>query len=795
MYVVKRNGTTQPVHFDEITNRIQECCDHEPKLCNVDPVLISQKVVNGVYPGVKTSELDTLAAETAAYMSTVHPEYGELAARIAISNLQKYAPTTFSECIFRCYHNISEKAQILKTNDLSNGPLHAPLISDEVYKIVMENKEELNSAIVPARDFYFDYFGFKTLERSYLMRTNGLIMETPQYMYMRVALGMYGSSIAEAIETYELMSMKLFTAATPTLFYAGTPRPQMSSCFLLSMTDDSIEGIYETLKRCAMISKNAGGIGVSISNIRATRSYIKGTNGYSNGLVPMLRVYNDTARYVDQGGGKRKGAFAVWLEPWHADIFEFLELKKNIGKEEQRARDLFYGLWVPDLFMKRVEANEEWSLFCPNEAPGLYEKWGNEFDQLYIKYENTSGLARRKIKAQELWFAIVQSQSETGTPYMMYKDACNRKSNQQNLGTIRCSNLCTEIVEYSSPDEIAVCNLSSIALPKFYINGTFNHEFLFDVTALITRNLNKVIDRNYYPLPQAQKSNLRHRPIGIGVQGLADLFMKMKISWESDEAEKLNKEIFETIYFAALSASMELAKIDGPYETFAGSPLSRGIFQFDMWGVAPSGRWDWNKLRKNVMQFGARNSLVTSPPPTASTSQILGNNESFEPYTSNIYTRSVLSGEFTIVNSHLVADLMELNLWTPEMKNKILEQKGSVQNIEEIPKKLRDIYKTVWEIPQKRLVNMAADRGAYIDQSQSFNVFLTQVTSSQLTSFHFYGWKKGLKTGSYYIRTKAAADAIPFTLEPKKLSKEEKDQDSDDKLYCTKQDGCVTCGS
>jgi len=583
-------------------------------------------------------------------------------------------------------------------------------------------------------------------------------------MIMRVSVGIHKEDIASAIETYNLMSERWFTHATPTLFNSGTPKPQMSSCFLLTAKDDSIDGIYDTLKSCAKISQSAGGIGLSIHNIRATGSYIRGTNGTSNGIIPMLRVFNDTARYVDQGGGKRKGSFAIYLEPWHADIADFLDLRKNNGKEEMRTRDLFTAMWTPDLFMKRVEENAEWSLFCPNEAPGLAECWGEEFEALYMKYEK-EGRARKTIQARDLWAAIIQSQIETGNPYMLYKDAANRKSNQQNLGTIKSSNLCCEIMEYTSKDEIAVCNLASIALNRFVEDGQFNHQKLFDVTYVITKNLNKIIDRNYYPVAEARNSNLKHRPIGIGVQGLADAFILMRYPFDSEEAAQLNKEIHETIYYASMTASKDLAKVDGPYETFAGSPVSKGIFQFDMWGVTPSNRWEWDILKDEVKKHGVRNSLLLAPMPTASTSQILGNNECFEPYTSNIYSRRVLSGEFIIVNKHLLKDLVKLGIWNDKLKSKIIAANGSVQNIAEIPDNIKALYKTVWEISQKVIINMAADRGAYICQSQSLNLFVQDANFAKLSSMHFYGWKAGLKTGMYYLRTKAAADAIKFTVE------------------------------
>lgn len=764
MFVLKRDGHQEPVLFDKITARIEHLCELMPKLNPefVDPVEIAQKVVSGIFPGVKTTELDNLAAETAAYMSTRHPDYGVLAARIAISNLHKQTSASFYETMKLEHEYINPK-----TNE------RAPLVSNEVFEIITKNADVLDKAIKYERDFDYDFFGFKTLERSYLPKLNNVIVERPQHMLMRVAVGIHKEDIPAAIETYNLLSEKWFIHATPTLFNAGTPRPQMSSCFLVQMQSDSIEGIYDTLKQCALISKSAGGIGLAVHKIRASHSYIRGTNGSSNGLVPMLRVFNDTARYVDQGGGKRKGAFAVYLEPWHADVLAFLDLRKNTGKEEQRARDLFYALWIPDLFMKRVEENGDWSLFCPNEAKGLADTWGEEFEALYNKYEATEGLPRRTMKAQELWFAILESQIETGTPYMLYKDSANRKSNQQNLGTISSSNLCTEIIEYTAPDEVAVCNLASIALPKFVQDGKFNHQKLFEVTKVITRNLNKIIDGNFYPVEEARNSNMRHRPIGLGIQGLADVFISLRLPFDSPEARKLNAEIMETIYFSALTTSNELAQTDGAYSSFKGSPASKGIFQFDMWGVSPSERlgWDWEALRQSVITHGMRNSLLLAPMPTASTSQILGNNECFEPYTSNIYTRRVLAGEFTIVNKQLLMDLMKLGLWTNEIRNKIIADNGSVQNVDEIPDDLKDIYKTVWEIKQRALIDMAADRGAFIDQSQSFNVFIGQPSFPILTSMHFYAWKKGLKTGMYYLRTQPAARAIQFTVEQTEAAK------------------------
>ncbi len=754
MLVVKRDGHRESVKFDKITARIEKLC-YGLETNFVNPVEVAMKVINGLYDGVSTQELDNLAAEIAATMITKHPDFAKLAARIAVSNLHKTTSKSFSNTMKRLYQYIDPK-----TGE------NAPLISKDTWRVIKANAAELDAAIIYDRDFSYDYFGFKTLERSYLMKMDGKVVERPQHLLMRVAVGIHAEDIRSAIETYNLLSEKWFTHATPTLFNAGTPKPQLSSCFLLSMKDDSIDGIYDTLKNCAKISQSAGGIGLSIHNIRAKGSYIKGTGGTSNGIVPMLRNFDMTARYVDQGGGKRKGSFAMYLEPWHADIFEFLELKKNHGKEEMRARDLFLALWIPDLFMKRVENNEMWSLFCPNEAPGLADCYGEEFERLYEKYEN-EGKARKQIKAQDLWFEVLEAQIETGNPYMLYKDAANKKSNQKNLGTIKSSNLCTEIIEYTSPDEIAVCNLASIALPKFVTDeGVFDHQKLYEITKVITKNLNKVIDINYYPVEEARNSNMRHRPIGIGVQGLADAFILLHMPFDSEEARGLNKDIHETIYFAAMEASMELSKQHGTYESYKGSPVSKGIFQFDMWGVTPdSNRWDWEGLKKEVKQHGVRNSLLLAPMPTASTSQILGNNECFEPYTSNIYSRRTLSGDFIIVNKHLMKDLIELGLWDDTMRQKLIAANGSIQAIPEIPQHIKDIYKTVWEISQKAIIDMSADRGAYICQSQSLNIHITDPNFGKLTSMHFYAWKKGLKTGMYYLRSTAAADAIKFTLD------------------------------
>jgi len=787
MFVVKRDGRKEDVKFDKITSRIKKLCYGLNEL--VCPIKIAMKVIEGVYDGVTTVELDELAAQTAAYCATQHPDFSVLAARISVSNLHKMTNKVFSEVVEMCHDNV---------HAATGNP--APLIADDVFEIIQENKDVLNSAIIYDRDFQYDYFGFKTLTRAYLLSVNGKIVERPQHMIMRVAVGIHKNDIEAVLQTYDLMSQKFFTHATPTLYNAGTPHPQLSSCFLLQMKEDSIDGIYDTLKRCAQISKYAGGIGLSIHNIRASDSYIRGTNGKSNGLVPMLRVFNDTARYVDQGGGKRKGSFAIYLEPWHADIFEFLELKKNHGNEAERARDLFYALWISDLFMQRVEQDGEWSLFCPNEAPGLADCWGAEFEALFTKYEQ-QGIARRTVKAREVWNSILQSQVETGTPFMLYKDACNGKSNQQNLGTIKSSNLCCEIVEYTSPDEVAVCNLASINLQAFVNSETreYNFQRLYEVSKVVAKNLNKVIDINFYPIEAARNSNMRHRPIGIGVQGLADTFVRLRFPYESEEARQLNKDIFETIYFAACEASNEIAQVEGAYETFQGSPMSKGQFQFDMWGVQPSNRWDWEGLRAKIMEHGVRNSLLVAPMPTASTAQILGNNESFEPFTSNMYTRRVLAGEFAVVNKYLLDDLTSLGLWTPAVRNQIIADQGSIQNVHSIPDDIKELYKTVWEIKQRSMMDMAADRGAFIDQSQSLNVHIAEPSAGKLTSMHFYAWKKGLKTGMYYLRTKPKADAIQFTVDQASL----KDARAENEMLTQKlkqaegerEEECTTCSA
>ncbi|SFO71854.1 ribonucleoside-diphosphate reductase alpha chain [Algoriphagus ornithinivorans] len=798
MLVIKRDGRRESVRFDKITARIENLCyELDPKF--IQPIEVAKKVIDGLYDGVTTSELDNLAAEVCASLTVKHPDYAILAARIAISNLHKTTSQSFSNTMKRLYTYV---------NPITGE--NAALIDPEVYGIIKKNAAKLDAAIDYKRDFGYDYFGYKTLERSYLIRLDGKVVERPQHMLMRVAVGIHKEDLESVIETYNLLSEKWFTHATPTLFNAGTPKPQLSSCFLLTMKDDSIDGIYDTLKQCAKISQSAGGIGLSIHHVRAKGSYIKGTNGVSNGIVPMLRNFDMTARYVDQGGGKRKGSFAIYLEPWHADIKDFLELKRNHGKEEMRARDLFYALWIPDLFMKRVEQNETWSLFCPNECPGLSDCYGEEFEKLYEKYER-EGKARETIKAQELWFEVLESQIETGTPYMLYKDAANGKSNQKNLGTIKSSNLCTEIIEYTAPDEVAVCNLASLALPKFVTQGPdgklfFDHQKLYEITKVATRNLNKVIDVNYYPVEEAKRSNFRHRPIGLGVQGLADAFIMLRMPFDSPEAKGLNEDIFETIYYAAVETSMELAKVQGTYETYEGSPASKGELQFDMWGVTPkSNRWNWTELKEKVKKFGLRNSLLVAPMPTASTSQILGNNECFEPYTSNIYTRRTLSGEFIVVNKHLMKDLIKLGLWNDNMRNRLISTNGSVQDVPAIPQHIKDIYKTVWEISQKVIIDMAADRGAYICQSQSMNVFLQDPNFGKLTSMHFYAWKKGLKTGMYYLRSQAAAAAIKFTLDKSALEPKEDKAQVETVTKSTKQeavqcsldnpDDCEMCGS
>ncbi len=794
MQVVNRDGEREDVRFDAILEKLVKLSEGLDKSW-VDPSQLTKLTIEGLYDGVSTRELDQLAAETAASLASHHPDYSKLAARICVDDLHRSTKSVFSEVV----------TDLREFVDPESGE-HAPLISKEIYEIIEQNKEILDNHIDYSRDFNYDYFGFKTLERSYLLKLNGVVAERPQHMLMRVAVGIHHSDIEKALKTYDLMSQGYFTHATPTLFNSGTPTPQMSSCFLLTMQDDSLVGIYDTLKQCALISKSAGGIGLSIHHIRSKGSYIKGTNGESNGIVPMLRVFNDTARYVDQGGGKRKGSIAIYLEPWHPDIMAFLDLRKNHGKEELRARDLFYALWTPDLFMERVESGGDWSFFCPNECPGLQDACGEEFKKLYESYEE-QGLARETVPARVVWDKIVEAQIETGTPYMLYKDSANLKSNQQNLGVIRSSNLCTEIIEYTAKDEVAVCNLASIALPTFVNREKreFDYQLLYDVTYHVTGNLNRVIDVNYYPVEEARNSNMRHRPIGLGVQGLADAFAMMGMNFDSDEAKKLNKAIFETIYFAACTASKDEAIVDGPYSSFAGSPASKGILQFDMWGMNEhSGMWDWDSLKQEIVEHGMRNSLLLAPMPTASTSQILGNNECFEAFTSNLYVRRTLSGEFIVPNKHLIKDLIELDLWSLEMKDEILRHKGSIQNIAGIPQHIKDLYKTTWEIKQKHVIDMAADRGAYIDQSQSMNIHMIDANAAKVSSMHFYGWKKGLKTGMYYLRTKAAADAIQFTVEAKKSEDQtvsgladRADITSKDAVTCSidSPDDCLSCGS
>ena len=786
-YVIKRDGKKEVMKYDKVTSRIKKQCYNLSNL--VDPYIVAKKVIEGMNEGITSYEIDTLAAETAAYMSSTHPDYSFLASRIAVTNLQKSWSKKFSDCIEDLFNYVNPETE-----------KKAPLVSNEVYEIVQKYKDILDSSIIHDRDLEYDYFGFKTLERSYLLKVEGQVRETPQMMLMRVSIGIHGDDLNKILETYEWMSGRYFTHATPTLYNAGTPRPQMSSCFLVGAKDDSIPGIFDTLKDCALISQSAGGIGLHVHNIRAKGSYIAGTNGYSNGLVPMLRVYNAAARYVDQGGGKRKGSFAIYVEPWHADILDFLDLKKNTGKDEVRARDLFYAMWIPDLFMERVNDDREWTLMCPNQCPGLSDAYGAEFKKLYESYEE-QGLGK-KVKARDIWFAILDSQIETGTPYMLYKDACNLKSNQKNLGTIKSSNLCTEILEYTAPDEIAVCDLASIALSRFVEvtkNGaTFNYKKMMNAVKVMTYNLNKVIDRGYYPVPEAKKSNLRHRPIGLGVQGLADTFALLRIAFDSEEARKVNAKIFEAIYFAALEASNELAIEHGAYETFATSPAAHGVLQFDLWNenldttLGTFSSHDWNDLKERIKAKGLRNSLLVAPMPTASTSQILGNNECFEPFTSMIYTRRVLAGEFPVVNKHLVEDLVKLGLWNDSIKNKIILEKGSIQNIKEIPTNLKEIYKTVWEISMKTIQQMAADRGAFIDQSQSMNLWMKEPNYAKLTSMHFNGWRLGLKTGMYYLRTRASTAAQQIV-----RLEEIKKEEALSEIVCSLDNPgeCLACGS
>ena len=759
MLVLKRDGRKETVSFDKVLGRVRKAS----KGLAVNPDALAQQVLAQIFDGVKTSELDELTAQLAASLTTLHPDYGTLAGRISISNHHKNTTASFSEVMLR----LSD--QKMPQTGESTSFIHPLLLAS-----IKEHGPEIDAKIHHDRDYLLDYFGFKTLERSYLLKdTSMVVQERPQHMWMRVALALWFNDLPRAFETYDYMSTKCFTHATPTLFNAGTPRQQLSSCFLLAMSDDSIQGIYKTLGDCAAISKFAGGIGLHLHNVRARGSLIKGTNGQSNGLVPMLRVFNNTARYVDQGGGKRNGSFAMYLEPWHADVEDFLKMRLNTGSEEERARDLFYALWIPDLFMERVEADGDWSLFCPNEAPGLADVWGDEFKTLYERYEK-EGRARKVVKAQKLWFQTLDSQMETGTPYLLYKDAANRKSNQQNLGTIKSSNLCTEIIEYSNKEETAVCNLASLALPSFVSDGVFDYTKLRQVTRVAIRNLNRVIDINFYPTPETERSNMRHRPVGLGVQGLADVFALLGLAWEQEEAAKANQLIFEHMYFAAVEASVEVAKVEGPYSTFKGSPASKGLLQPDLWSVKPitetDGSLDWASLREAVKTHGLRNSLLIAPMPTASTSQILGFNECFEPFTSNLYTRRTLAGEFIVINRYLLADLMKAGLWSEDMKQQIVARNGSVQGIPGINEELQLRYKTSWEMKQKVLIDMAAARGAFICQSQSLNLFVADPTYSKLTSMHFYAWKQGLKTGCYYLRTKAPVTAQKFTVDPRLMA-------------------------
>ena len=789
MEVTKRDGAKERVKLDKILNRVKKQ-SYGLNMDYIEPMEIAKKVIHGLYDGISSVELDTLAAETAAALTPTHPDYSILASRICVTSLHKRTPKSFSSVIDQLYNYVDPKTG-----------LKAPMIADDVYDIIMKNSKDIDSQVIADRDSDYDYFGFKTLEKSYLLKIDGLPAERPQHMLMRVAIGIHKEDLASAYKTYDLMSQGYFTHATPTLFNSGTRRPQLSSCFLVSMDGDSIQGIYKTLADVAQISKNAGGIGLHIHNVRGTGAYIRVTNGTSNGIIPMLKVFNETARYVDQGGGRRKGSFAIYLEPWHCDVEDFLNLRKNHGKEEMRARDLFLALWTPDLFMQRVKEDGEWTLFSPDEAPGLDDVYGEDFVKLYTKYEE-EGRGRKTIKAQELWYKIIEAQIETGTPYMLYKDAANIKSNQKNLGTIKSSNLCTEIMEYSDSKETAVCNLASIALPKFIIPGKklkYDLNALKDIAYTATINLNRVIDVNYYPTKETKTSNMKHRPIGIGVQGLADTFAILKIPFESDEAKNLDRDIFEAIYYGAMCASVDLAEKEGAYQTFKGSPLSKGLFQFDLWNELPSTRWNWEELRERVLTHGARNSLLLAPMPTASTSQILGNNECFEPFTSNIYIRKTLSGEFPVVNKHLVKDLVKLNMWDDNLRDKIIINNGSVQDIAEIPDEIKIIYKTAWEMSQKIIIDHAAARAPFICQSQSMNLFVQDANFAKLSSAHFYGWDKGLKTGSYYIRTKAATTAIKGLgidlSRNQDIPKSEDDNYSDLSCSIDNPEDCEACGS
>ncbi len=753
MKVKKRDGSLEEMRYDKITRRMQYFCD-DLDIEYVDPTLVTLKVTQGIYDGISTVELDILAAETAASLVTTHPDYAKLAGRLAVSNLHKTTPKKFSQAIKELHSFIEPKTG-----------KESSLIDDNVAKFVHQNREVLDGAIRQERDLDFDYFGFKTLERSYLLKIGKRIVERPQYMYMRVAVGICNGNLEMALRIYDDLSQHFYTHATPTLFNAGTRRPQMSSCFLIGNKGDDIDGLFDTIKDVAKISKWAGGIGLHVHDVRAKGSYIKGTGGESDGLLPMMKTYNEVARWINQGG-KRKGSFAIYLEPWHADVFEFIDLRKNHGKEEMRARDLFLAMWTPDLFMQRVEQDGDWSLFSPDEAPGLSDVYDSPsdkaFTRLYEQYEQ-EGRARKTVKARKLMDSILTAQIETGTPYMLYKDSANYKSNQKNLGTIKSSNLCTEIIEYSSPEEQAVCNLASIALPKYVVDGEFSHELLYEYTYQVVQNLNNVIDLNFYPTEETKRSNMRHRPVGLGVQGLADVFCMLSLPFESENADKLQTDIFETIYFAALASSKDVAKENGAYETFNGSPLSEGIFQYQLWGKSDkdlSGRWDWKSLRKEILKFGVRNSLLVAPMPTASTAQILGNNEAFEPFTSNLFSRRTLGGEFIVVNKHLVKVLLERKIWSDDIKKKLIMENGSVQNIPEIPTDIKEVFKTVWEMSQKRILSMAANRSIFIDQSQSLNLFIDNASKQKVLAAHLYGWKLGLKTGMYYLRTRAAVDPL-----------------------------------
>jgi len=788
MEVIKRDGSRERVKLDKILSRVKRQC-YGLDMNFLEPMEVAKKVIHGLYDGITSNELDTLAAETAASLTPTHPDYSILAARICVTSLHKRTPKSFSQVIKQLYEYVDPKTG-----------LYAPMIADDVYEIIMNNAKEIDSQIIHERDLNYDYFGFKTLEKSYLLKMNGLPAERPQQLLMRVAIGIHKEDLESAFKTYDLMSQGYFTHATPTLFNAGTRRPQLSSCFLVAMADDSIQGIYKTLSDVAQISKNAGGLGIHIHNVRGTGAYIKGTNGTSNGIVPMLKVFNETARYVDQGGGRRKGSFAMYLEPWHCDIEDFLPLRKNHGKEEMRARDLFLALWIPDLFMERVKEGGQWTLFSPDEAPGLSDAYGDEFKKLYEKYES-EGRGRKTLDAQDIWYKIIDAQIETGVPYMLYKDAANLKSNQKNLGTIKSSNLCTEIIEYSDDKETAVCNLASIALPKFVTGKKrlkYDFEALKDIAYTATVNLNRVIDVNFYPTKETRNSNMKHRPIGIGVQGLADTFAMLKIPYDSDEAKKMDRDIFEAIYYGAMCASVDLAEKEGAYSSFKRSPLSKGLFQFDLWNESPSDRWDWESLRERVKKNGAKNSLLLAPMPTASTSQILGNNECFEPFTSNIYIRKTLSGEFPVVNKHLVKDLINLGIWDEELRDRIIINNGSVQEIKEIPDDLKEIYKTAWEMSQKVIIDHAAERAPFICQSQSMNLFVMDANFAKLSSAHFYAWDKGLKTGSYYIRTKAATTAIKgLGVDVSRITDSKTEEENMQDLTCSidNPDDCIACGS